>query len=149
METVRENGDFEKVVLLGKGNCGDVFCNIRYKGGNLAIAGVEGPKRNGDCRGSCGQIVMHAPAIEHLATGWTQSLVADFWKKWNRWHLNDMQAACEHQRARGETWKTHPSAVCPDCQYSLGSAWQHEEVPTDILGWFRALPDTDKKPAWV
>ena len=52
---------------------------------------------------------------------------------WERWHLNDMLAACVHQRERGETWATHPSAICPDCGYSLGSAGLREELPTEVV----------------
>lgn len=56
-----------------------------------------------------------------------------------KWHLNDMRAECEHQEARGETWTTHPSAVCPDCGYSLGSAWKKRELPADVEQWVRAF----------
>ena len=49
------------------------------------------------------------------------------------WHLNDMNAECEHQRARGETWQTHPEAVCSDCGYKLGSKWLRRELPTEIV----------------
>ena len=49
------------------------------------------------------------------------------------WHLNDMHAECTHQQARGETWKTHPSATCPDCGYVLGSAWTKRELPPEII----------------
>jgi hypothetical protein len=55
------------------------------------------------------------------------------------WHLNDMHAECEHQEARGETWTTHPSAVCPDCGYKLGSAWRKRELPADVLATVEAL----------
>lgn len=52
---------------------------------------------------------------------------------WERWHLNDMRAACEHQRELGWTWTTHPGAICPTCNYRLGSAWLYEPLPADIL----------------
>jgi hypothetical protein len=48
------------------------------------------------------------------------------------WHLNDMHAECVHQEARGETWKTHPEAKCPDCGYTLGSAWTKRDLPADV-----------------
>lgn len=50
-----------------------------------------------------------------------------------KWHLNDMRAECEHQEARGETWKTHALAVCPDCGYTLGSKWLARELPPEIV----------------
>ena len=52
-----------------------------------------------------------------------------------KWHLNDMHAECEHQQARGETYQTHPGAVCPDCGYKLGSAWTKRELPADVVKW--------------
>lgn len=52
---------------------------------------------------------------------------------WDRWHLNGMRAGCEHQRARGWTWETHPSAACPECGYRFGSAWLFEELPGDFV----------------
>ncbi|MBW2672456.1 MAG: hypothetical protein JRD89_03450 [Deltaproteobacteria bacterium] len=51
------------------------------------------------------------------------------------WHLNDMRAECEHQEARGETYKTHPGAICPDCGYALGSAWTRRELPAEVVTW--------------
>jgi hypothetical protein len=44
----------------------------------------------------------------------------------------------------GETWTTHPSAVCPDCEYRLGSAWLYEALPDDILDQIDAAA---KEPA--
>lgn len=60
---------------------------------------------------------------------------------WKRWHLNGMRSACQHQRERGETYETHPSAECPDCGYKLGHAWLYEEIPADVLAQINALLD--------
>ena len=58
---------------------------------------------------------------------------------WERWHLNGMHAECEHQRALGWTWTTHPGEPCPECGYKLGSAWLREDLPAEIIeevrGW--------------
>lgn len=54
-----------------------------------------------------------------------------------KYHLNDMHAECEHQEARGETWVTHPSAICPDCGYKLGSEWLKRELPPHVIEWAR------------
>ncbi len=56
-------------------------------------------------------------------------------KPYLKWHSNDMRAECEHQELRGETWKTHPNAICPDCRYKLGSAWTKRELPSEVIQW--------------
>lgn len=201
-----------------------VFATIRWDGKKLSITGVEGPKSNGDAMGSCGQ-------IDSLEAQKHHEQRAPFYTKlmevWERWHLNDMRAACEHQRAEGwgaesvelvtyginaagwevkraaekevfraaragevanlsdagrfmigpdwfkdrftppdadsplsglydvkkrETKRTgwvypheHPRGVltkaCPTCGYKYGSAWLHEDVPTEVLDFLRSLPD--------
>jgi hypothetical protein len=144
-----------KIVRLGtvevwKNKQADVFAEIKIENGNLSIWGVEGPQRNGNCLGSCGQIEIHLkPEDVSLAPNWTRPLLENFLSVWRRWHLNDMRAECEHQRARGETWKTHPSAECPDCHYKLGHEWLREEIPPDVISFLESLPETDLTPAWV
>ncbi len=81
-----------------------VFCRIKWDGEQLTISGVEGPKRNGDAVGSCGQL--KKPAIVTFAPGWDQATLDRFFDLWKRWHLNDMRAGCEHQRA--EKWDERP-----------------------------------------
>ena len=71
--------------------------------------------------------------------GLTRADLARLLEVWERWHLNGMQSACEHQRARGETYTTHPGAVCPDCGYRLGSAWLTELLPPDVETFILAL----------
>lgn len=61
---------------------------------------------------------------------------------WDRWHLNGMRAECAHQRSRGETWRTHLNAECPDCGYKLGHAWLFEPLPNDVLATVRRWIDT-------
>ncbi|HEY9014252.1 MAG TPA: hypothetical protein VIM84_04205, partial [Gemmatimonadales bacterium] len=69
-----------------------------------SITGVEGPLGNGNCRGSCGQTGI--PDDLHPAMGgtaWAPETVASLHEIWDRWHLNDMRAGCEHQRAAWDT----------------------------------------------
>lgn len=97
---------FSKVVNIGTGRDGAIFCKIEFTEGRLSISGVEGPKRNGDCRGACGQIVMHLKdEVQNItpAEGWTREAIAHFFDVWDRWHLNDCRAGCEHQRAAWDT----------------------------------------------
>jgi hypothetical protein len=94
---------FSRVCRLGESaHVGSTFVKIEYRDGKLSISGVEGPKANGDARGGGGQIVMSGFDIEQYAPGWDRESVAKLADIWNAWHLNDMRAGCEHQRA--EHW---------------------------------------------
>lgn len=58
--------------------------------------------------------------------------VQEMFEVWNQWHLNDMQAGCEHQRKLG--WdKNEINAPCPTCGYKYGSAWLKKEIPHEII----------------
>ena len=67
----------------------------------LSIKAVVGPRRNGDCFGSCGQCVDSVARVTRFANGWDAEKLAKFIAIWQEWHLNDMRGACEHQR---ELW---------------------------------------------
>lgn len=95
-----------KTVRIGRGANGSVYAKIGFASGKLSITGVEGPMRNGDCKGSCGQINMHEWNIKTYAPGWSAELEKQFREVWGKWHLNDMRAGCEHQRA--EKWNERP-----------------------------------------
>lgn len=99
-----------KTVRIGAGDCGSVYAKIGFASGKLSITGVEGPMRNGDCKGSCGQIDMHEWNIKTYAPGWNAELEKQFREVWQKWHLNDMRAGCEHQRE--QRWNERP--VYPD-----------------------------------
>lgn len=77
------------------------------------------------------------PKHSHYSTAFGQhqgSAPAALIALWDRWHLNDMQAGCDHQRALGWTlYDEHPSEPCPTCGYRFGSAWLYEEPPADLL----------------
>lgn len=98
----------KKTVYIGNatGYGGGVFAKITHEGGRLSITGVIGPQPGGDARGSCGQIdgtIREASEAGRLtlASNWAPDMLAQFLDVWDRWHLNDMRAACEHQRAEG------------------------------------------------
>jgi hypothetical protein len=89
-----------------------IFAKIELtEDGRLSISGVVGPRENGNCAGSCGQIVMSFKEYDkrgHMslselrpANGWTRPMIRKFFDVWDRWHLNDMSPMCEHQRALG------------------------------------------------
>src|SRR5258708_40147908 len=116
----------EKVMRVGTIQDGSIFIKADYDGKRLSISGVIGPKTNGDARGGCGQIDMEfahrnqrdndkrytspiQPSEIEFAPDWNAEKWFDLLDAWKHYHLNDMKAECEHQRARGETWETHPS----------------------------------------
>ncbi len=156
----------KKHVFVGSGDYGKVFVTITFDGKRLSFTGVEGPRANGNCKGSCGQIRLDnitkpAPGID----------IKKLQEIWDRWHLNDMRAGCEHQR---KNWNTseeirfpngqvktagwvketeHPKGLlskpCEECGYKYGSAWLFEEVPQEVINYLESLPSTDKLPrAW-
>ncbi len=163
---------FSKVVRIGtQPRLGSLFCKIEFRdNGELSITGVEGPTRNGDCKGACGQIDVHAWDFDTYAPGWDAATVERFRAIWDAWHLNGMRAGSPAQRAYLAAHPitdrlNHFDAACtslrdaglhPDASYLhngkpylYGSAWLRDEVPADVLDWLRALPDADMTPTWV
>lgn len=121
-ERVMSQDAFTKVVSPGSVPNGngrmDVFVKIEWDGTRLSISGVEGPLASGNASGSCGQIdggYAHRDPVDDdrryqeptrpeefsFRAGWDAEHWLDFLDVWKRWHLNDMQAGCEHQRADG------------------------------------------------
>ena len=105
--------------MFGRTDRVPVFCKVTFARGRLSISGVEGPKRNGDAIGSCGQIDMgyaHRSPVDDdnrysspvpadafdYAPGWEAETWFTFLDVWRKWHLNDMRANCEHQT--GPNW---------------------------------------------
>lgn len=145
-------------------DAGRLWLEIRLEEGRLTICGVEGPKVNGDCRGSCGQCGVN---VAELSEGWTDAMVTVLAATWDRWHLNDMRAGSPVQ----ESWlRAHPiKAVYPESHYekasaaleeaglnpdpdgySYGHAWKSEAVPPEVSAWLLALPrGCSLAPAWV
>ncbi len=73
------------------------YAQITYKDGCLSFTGVIGPKSNGNCVGSCGQISDELRKGIPTAT-WNQDMLNRFCDIWNDWHLNNMRPYCEHQK---------------------------------------------------
>lgn len=154
--------------LQGSNRAFDVFCKIEFENGKLSITGVEGPLASGNCRGGCGQIIMHEWKITKYAPGWNKETEQRFREIWDRWHLNDMVAGSPAQM---EFLRDNPipkedyaypkshydvaslvlerAGLNPDNGYKYGTRWLTEEVPADALEFLESLPSTDKKPAWV
>lgn len=82
----------EKVIRVGKNEYGNLFVKIKFIDGKLSITGVEGPKSNGDCCGSCGQINMDDWGITEYAHGFDGQIEDKLRDIWTSYHLNDTQA---------------------------------------------------------
>lgn len=106
-ETATSTDNFTRVLHPLMGKSYRVFVKVEYRDGRLSITGVEGPLSSGNCLGGCGQIDMHLrdgqwrkPESGYRpADGWTRQDVDKLLEYWGAWHLNDMHAGCEHQRA--------------------------------------------------
>lgn len=153
----------DKIVHIGLTNdCGNLFCRIKINNGKLSITGVEGPKRNGDAMGSCGQIIMHQWGIKQFSDGWTINLMNQLRDIWDKWHLNDMRAgntdqtkclrdagkytgsdwylwACEHLKKHG---------LYNNNGYVFGTKWLFEPLPKDVVDFLESLPESKITPTW-
>ena len=88
-------------------------------------------RRSGHCVGG-GQSIDTVEAVLRrgkLAKGITPTTVEALLGIWRRWHLNDMNAGCEHQRDFGWRFDTHRGKACPICGYVIGTEWKHEALP--------------------
>lgn len=77
--------------------------------------------------------------------GWTQHDVDTLLSLTKDWHLNDMQAGCEHQIV---VWEDSPygrrpslteTAPCPQTGYRWGSGWLVREIPQYALNEINRL----------
>ncbi len=144
----------EKILLPGyvntyRKNPSPLFVKVKFIDGKLSITGVVGPFKSGNAAGGCGQVYDELLELVTLNSGWDKHKVTGLYEIWRRFHLNDLHAACEHQRAFGWTWASHPRAICPICAYSLGIKWQTEAVPHWVIEYLFKLPESDRIPAWI
>lgn len=154
---------------IRKPEVGEVFVEVKWDGLRLSITGVEGPKANGDARGSSGQIIMTLSADDRgewtYKTGWDDAMMTRLLEVWDRWHLNDLTAGTPKQEEFIREWKkTHRYDYVDACHalvmadlladydywppdengekkgYRYGSAWLTERVPDDVVEWLFGLP---------
>jgi len=128
-----KNIKFKRSVMLGTqnefNNRGDkvpakVFCTVVIEEGDkLSISGVIGPKSNGDCLGSCGQIY-DSIDLTSYAEGWDKESVSKFIDVWKNWHLNDMKAYTPDMKNAG--WDDLASKEIFKFSYSRTDAAQEE-----------------------
>lgn len=178
-----DNIIFKKVVHLGFVKyIGNVFCEITIKDrgeySELSICGVEGPRKNGNCRGSFGQIkdaiVEHikSDGFKNFAAGWDKKSILQFIEVWKTWHLNGLHAGNAKQEAFVEKYlEEHPTErydytkMCKVLEehnlfvdeediyngkpYKYGTAWRYVALPEEVIEYVKSLPETKVIPAWV
>lgn len=131
----------KKILVIAKINNNQrVTIEISYDKGRLSLMANHWNHLRTDCY-HCGQ--MQDTIREWLEEGYHFGKIRWLYSKdrikkildiWDRWHLNDMRAECEHQRELGWTWDNgHAETPCPVCGYRLGSAWLKEPVPQSII----------------
>jgi len=134
-----------------------VTLDVKLKDGNLSICGNIPRHSSGQCQDEIDTMAKNGEIKI------TNSLWLILFGVWKEWHLNDMQAGCEHQRA--EKWeekrlddslpwtqpnsamwtykKDHPKGLlcepCPVCGYKYGSAWLKKELPQDVVDFIEKL----------
>ena len=178
-----DNIIFKKVVHLGFVKyIGNVFCEITIKDRGeykeLSICGVEGPRKNGNCRGSCGQI--NDTILEHIksdgfknfAAGWDKKSILHFIEVWKEWHLNGLHAGNAKQEAfvkkyleENPTEKYDYTKMCKVLEehnlfedkddiyngkpYKYGHGGRYVALPEEVIEYVKSLPETKIIPAWV
>ena len=77
--------------------------------------------------------------IDELARHFHTQQMAEMQGVWERWHLNDLHAGCEHQRDfEKEPYEKHALEVCPVCGHKYGSDWQREELPQEVIDMIKS-----------
>lgn len=144
-----------------------IFVRVSYIDGKLSIVGVIGPKKDGNCYGSCGQIdteFTHRNFLDDsrfgdlidsddvvFNKGWDKEKWLNLLEAWHNWHLNDMNAGCEHQRGLGwhkKETQSHVGEECPVCKHRYGSAWLFVPVPAAVVKMLEDLPESKKECPW-
>lgn len=101
----------------------------------LSIVGNYG----NDNHGGGGQCIDILSDPTFRAQDFSAAAVARLAFVWSTYHLNGMQAACEHQRDAGWTYATHQGQACPIDGYVIGSKWLYKPLPADVLDIVRCL----------
>jgi hypothetical protein len=88
------------------------------------------------------EIVWGGQCIDSIFTDYrkdleNRKLFEQILRLWEKWHLNDMRASCEHQKS-GKL-----GDFCKKCNYEWGSAWKYHYIEKNDL---REIMDILKVP---
>ena len=71
--------------------------------------------------------------------GQIRDTIAEFFPEavpYFKWHLNGMNAGCEHQ----DDWNNDRiGEPCPVCGYKYGTKWLYRELPADVIEWAKTF----------
>jgi hypothetical protein len=77
------------------------FVRVEFKGGRLSICGDVYRSGHDVGGGQCVDLIKRLAVHGNLCAGVTTADLLHLVYLWDRWHLNDMRAYCEHQGALG------------------------------------------------
>lgn len=127
--------------VLGRTDDGFIYIHVelreRERGEELSIVG-----HSRSMWGQVGDTLRSElqSGILELAPEWTNEGAYKLLDIWDRWHLNGMNSACEHQRAMGWTYEEfrgygddpYKGSGCPFCGHRIGGKWLFEPLPADV-----------------
>jgi hypothetical protein len=124
----RKELSFSKEIEDGKNAYADITIELRNKKEGVALS-IVGDIYHTNKSISCGQCVDYIR--EEFADNKKVQRICDIW---DRWHLNDLHAGCEHQREfENEPYENHRGAYCEICDYTYGTGWKFEVIPNEII----------------
>lgn len=129
---------YKKVIPVGsvKENnrtyTGSVEVELKHRGDGFLVLTICGEVRDSSLRRD--PVVMGGQCLDDMMALMPGKKLAEIRTVWKRWHLNDMHAGCEHQRAyENEPYEKHAREVCPICGYEYGTEWKREQLPQSII----------------
>lgn len=116
----------------------------------LSISGLVIEPHQRDAS-EAGQMLGRLLEITKPAPGWRTADIFSLHTIWERWHLNDLNAACAHMDVDylatedhqfgpgGRRIITGRGNPCPVSDYGYGQAWLYEPLPDHVLTEVRRL----------
>lgn len=141
MQYIGRNRDGLKVYVeieISKQRAGATGTDHKPVSGPTERLSISGETRRGRRVESCGQITLGP--IDTTDSKWSTQDVATLRQIWADWHLNDMNAACDHITVvKGGDYDANRHKTCPKTGYKYGSAWLYRAIPNHILRETRRL----------
>lgn len=95
---------------------------------------------------SAGQMMDELLEITEPAPGWTLEEIRKFHRLWKNWHLNALNAGCQHvptplyeDSEYGKRVDLKNTPACPETGYRYGHAWLYRPIPAVIVDEMQTL----------